>query len=77
MYGEEVPKEVDPLPSLLSANPIQGSMLINIAPDEGIDGGMVEGRGLTLADTIAPHWFIPPEGAERAVNIIRAIFVYM
>lgn len=62
MYGEELPKEVDPLPTLLTAHPLKGSRLINVTQDEGIGGGMAEGRSLTLADTIAPHWFIPPEG---------------
>lgn len=62
MYGEELPKEVDPLPTLLTAYPMRGSRLISITQDEGIDGDVAEGCGLTLADTIAPHWFIPPEG---------------
>ena len=31
--------------------------------DEGYGGGgQDEGSGITLADTIAPHWFTPPEG---------------
>ena len=68
MYGEEVPREVDPLPTLLTAYPVRGLKLVSIAQDEGIDGGVAEGRDLTLADTIAPHWFIPPEGGEKLLT---------
>ena len=64
MYGEDLSKEVDSFPTLLTSRPLKGSTLVNIThtQDEGIDGGVADGRGLTLADTIAPHWFIPPEG---------------
>lgn len=49
-------------PTLLTCRPLKRSTLVDITQDEGIDGGVADGRGLTLADTIAPHWFIPPEG---------------
>ena len=62
VYGEDLPKEVDSFPTLLTSRPLKGSRLINISQDEGIDGGVFDGRGPTLADTIAPHWFTPPEG---------------
>ena len=71
MYGEELPKEVDPLPTLLTAYPMRGSRLISIAQDEGIEGCVAEGWGLTLADTIAPHWFIPPEGTVKINNTMH------
>ena len=63
VYGEDLPKEVDSFSTLLTSRPVKGSTLVNVTQDEGIDGGVADGRGLTLADTIAPHWFIPPEGA--------------
>ena len=62
MYGEDLPKEVDSYPTLLTSRSLKGARLVNITQDEGIDGGVVDGCGLTLADTIAPHWFTPPEG---------------
>ena len=65
MYGEDLPKEVDSFPTLLTSRPLKGSTLVNITQDEGISGGVTGERGLTLADTIAPHWFIPPEGNAR------------
>ena len=65
MYGEDLPKDMDSFPTLLTSRPLKGSTLVNITQDEGIDGGVSDGRGLTLADTIAPHWFIPPEGNSR------------
>ena len=30
--------------------------------DEGYGGGLSEDNRLTLAESIAPHWFLPPEG---------------
>ena len=71
IYGEELAKDVDPLPTLVMAYPVRGSRLISIAQDEGIEWGMADGRALTLADTIAPHWFVPPEG-ERLLYILLA-----
>ena len=56
---------MDSFPTLLTSRPLKGSTLVNITQDEGIDGGVADGCGLTLADTIAPHWFIPPEGKSR------------
>ena len=64
VYGEEIPKDVDPLPTFITAYPTKGSRLISVAQDEGIEGGVSDGRDLTLADAIAPHWFTPPEGTE-------------
>lgn len=65
VYGEDLPKEMDSFPTLLTSRPLKGSTLVNVMQDEGIDGGVADGRGLTLADSIAPHWFTPPEGDAR------------
>ena len=73
VYGEEIPKDVDPLPTFITAYPTKGSRLISVAQDEGIEGGVSDGRGLTLADTIAPHWFTPPEGT---IVLHVSLYVY-
>lgn len=57
LHGQEFPDDASP-PPLLSAYPVEPGL---------VDLSSEAGRGeptekLTLADTIAPHWFSPPEG---------------
>ena len=59
LHGQEFPEDVTP-PTFLSACPVEAG-LVDLPGDEGRDNGEPTAR-LTLADTIAPHWFSPPEG---------------
>lgn len=60
LHGQEFPEDTPP-PCLLSACPVEAG-LVDL-PGEGERGEPTE--KLTLADTIAPHWFSPPEGIVK------------
>ena len=63
IYGQDL-ANYDPLPTMVTAHPVKGVGLVNIEgeeEDEGI-GGVKGVNALTLSETIAPHWFVPPEG---------------
>lgn len=65
VYGRDFTEEDAP-PTLLSARPIKEAGLVNVGEEEVEDEGvgsddMEEVWGLSLADSIAPHWFIPPK----------------
>lgn len=57
LYGQEFSEDSAPL-SFLSAYPVEAGL---VDVEEGA-GQEDPGERLTLADTIAPHWFSPPEG---------------
>ena len=59
LYGQEFPDDVAP-PTFLSACPVEVGLVDLPGEGEGPAGEPTE--RLTLADTIAPHWFFPPEG---------------
>lgn len=64
VYGQDFGDE-DPLPTMITARPLRGAGLVNIEEeDEGV-GGVWDVNGLTLGDSIAPHWFTPPDGESK------------
>ena len=69
LHGQEFPEDTPP-PCLLSACPVEAG-LVDL-PGEGERGEPTE--KLTLADTIAPHWFSPPEGIVK-LTVLRFIFL--
>lgn len=62
--------EDDALPTMLSARPMKGAGLVNVGEQEGEDEGVAEVRGLSLADTIAPHWFTPPNCESHDIRVV-------
>ena len=60
LYGQEFSEDVTP-PTFLSACPVEAGLVDLPGEEEGLGGEPTE--RLTLADTIAPHWFSPPEGS--------------
>ena len=60
IYGQELTEEIGP--TMLTALPMRAGLvgLVDLhGEDEGYDDG--DGVGLTLGDTITPHWFFPPD----------------
>ena len=57
VYGQELTEEIGP--TVLTALPMRAGLVDLRGEDEGYDDG--DGVGLTLGDTIAPHWFFPPD----------------
>ncbi len=62
VYGQEVTEQECPtLLTMLTAHPVLNGGLVDVEGG-GVAGGVADSVGLTLADCIAPHWFVPPEG---------------
>ena len=57
IYSKESTEDLYSIPTLLSAHPVSvdciQNMELSCAEHE---------QGITLGDTISPHWFTPPEG---------------
>jgi hypothetical protein len=70
LYGQVFPEDTPP-PSLLSACPVEPG-LVDL-PGEVGRGEPTE--KLTLADTVAPHWFSPPEGCPSTYAHLSARMV--
>ena len=60
LHGQELTAEFGPPVTLLTALPVGTGSLVDL--EEGDEAGVTWGGGITLADSIAPHWFTPPEG---------------
>lgn len=61
VYGQQLSKRAELYPTLLTAHPVRGVDLVSVGEeDEGYSGA--GGQGISLADTVAPTWFTPPEG---------------
>lgn len=75
MHGQDF-NEDEAIPTMLTACPVKGMGVASVGPggeeeeeeDEGI-AGVTELGGLCLADTIAPHWFVPPEGEASMMSV--------
>lgn len=68
-------EEEDALPSMLTAHPVGRVGLVSVGEEEegGVEVGEAEqSKGISLADTIAPHWFLPPEG-ENDIILARSL----
>lgn len=57
IYSKQITEELDSIPTLLTARPVGsiGSKELSILSSN-------HEQGLTLGDTISPHWFTPSEG---------------
>ena len=72
LYGQEFSEDVTP-PTFLSACPVEAGLVDLPGEEEGPGGEPTE--RLTLADTIAPHWFSPPEGSWHKFPISLLAFI--
>ena len=63
LHGQEFPDDTTP-PTLLSACPVEPG-LVDLPVEGGGDRQPTD--KLTLRDTIAPHWFSPPEGKNGLI----------
>ncbi len=64
VYGQDTRE--DSLPVMLTAHPVKGVGLVSVEPEKeelrGGVGDMEKTPRLTLSESIAPHWFVPPTG---------------
>ena len=74
-HGQDFTEEDAP-PTMLSARPTKGEGLVDLGEgqkeeekeeDEGV-GDMIDAKGLSLADTVAPHWFTPPNSESHDMS---------
>ena len=73
LHGQMFPEDAS-LPPLLSAYPVEPG-LVDLS---GERAGGEPTEKLTLADTIAPHWFSPPEGVVyTTIYTFLHLYMYM
>jgi hypothetical protein len=59
VYGQTLAQD-DSVPVMLTAHPVNGVGLMSVG--EKSKDVREEMRGLSLSDTISPHWFVPSPG---------------